>query len=114
MSVIQEFDMLALLAALDSWNPMFLNRRVVVFTDSEAVRGSFPKTWSNNTLCSDLLLKIFQVEESSMCQIWLERVPSQSNPADLMSREKVMRWMNVERQPVDYHSLWEQVAIGRG
>ena len=80
VSVIQEFEMLALLAALDLWSPIFLNKKVVVFTNSEAVRGSFLKTWSNNNLSSDLLLKIFQVEESSMCQIWLERVPSQSNP----------------------------------
>ena len=30
--VIQEFEMLALLAALDLWSPIFLNKRVVVFT----------------------------------------------------------------------------------
>ena len=114
MTIIQELEMLALLIALSLWNSFISHRRVVIFTDSESVRGSFLKTWSNNNLCSNLLWKIFQVEESSMCQVWLERVPSHSNPADLMSREKVIKWKGIERQQVDVNSLWDKVAIDRG
>ena len=114
VSVIQELEMIALLTALVLWNPVIINKRVVVFTDSESVRGSFLKTWSNNDQCSDLLLKISQVEESCLCQVWLERVPSQSYPADVLSREVVTTWMNAERRRSDCRSLWREVAIPRG
>jgi hypothetical protein len=42
--------------------------------------ASLYKTWSHN---SKLLARIFFVEESNLCPLWLERVPSQSNPVDI-------------------------------
>ena len=113
MSVIQ-LEMFALLTALVLWNSVITNKRVVVFTDSESVRGSFLKTWSNNDQCSDLLRIIFQVEESCLCHVWLERVPSQSSPANVLSREVVTTWMNAERRRSDCRSLWREVAIPGG
>ena len=70
--------MLALLAAVELWCPLYPSHRVVAFTDSEAVRGRFLKSWSNNAQCSHLLSRIFQVEDGCLCQIWLERVASQT------------------------------------
>ena len=109
VSIIQELEMFAFVAALTLWIRMIGNRRVVVFTDSESVRGSFLKTWSNNNQC--LLRQIFQVEAKCLCQVWLERVPSQSNPADVMSREVVTAWMSADRFRLDCKSLWREVAI---
>ena len=99
-TVIQELEMLALLVAVSVWCPVFKSYGVVAFTDSESVRGAFLKTWSNNLNSSHLLTCIFQVEESSMCQVWLER-PSQSNPVDGLSREETTSWMSLTRQIVD-------------
>ena len=107
VTVIQELEMLALLAAVCSWCPVFSNHRIVIFTDSESVRGSFLKTWSHNAQNSRLLAQIFQVEEECLCQLWLERVPSQSNPADLFSREKLLQWNGLSSQSVDCLALWE-------
>lgn len=111
VSIIQELEMFAFLAALCH---MIENRRVVVFTDSESVRGSFLKTWSQNAQCSFLLRQIFQLEAECLCQVWLERVPSQSNPADVMSREVVTAWMSADRFRLDCKSLWREVAIPSG
>ena len=50
-NVIQEMEMLALLAFLISpeiWCPVWHGHRAVAFTDSEAVRCSFPQTWFHN------------------------------------------------------------------
>ena len=65
-NVIQEMEMLRV------WH----GHRVVAFTDSEAVRCSFLKTWSHNNPCSKLLAWLFFVEENNLCPVWLERVPS--------------------------------------
>ena len=114
VTVIQELEMLALMAAISLWCPEFKSYRVVAFTDSESVRGAFLKTWSNNHQNNHLLACIFQVEEECLCQIWLERVPSQSNPSDLLSREKVNQWMGLKCRQVDFRNLWNRAALFRG
>ena len=112
-AVIQELEMLALLVAVSVWCPVFKSYGVVAFTYSESVRGAFFKTWSNNLNSSHLLTRIFQVEESSMCQVWLER-PSQSNPVDGLSREETTSWMSLTRQTVHCRSVWHKSANYRG
>ena len=114
VTVIQELEMLALMAAISLWCPEFKSYRVVAFTDSESVRGAFLKTWSNNHQNNHLLACIFQVEEECLCQIWLERVPSQSNPSDLLSREKFNQWMGLKCRQVDFRNLWNRAALFRG
>ena len=62
-TVIQELEMMAVLAAVKSWRGFLKSRRVVLFTDSESVRGSFLKTWSANDDSDDMISVIFEVEE---------------------------------------------------
>ena len=114
VTVIQELEMLALLIAVRLWFPEFKSHRFVAFTDSESVRGAFLKTWSNNTHNSRFLTHIFQMEEDYLCQLWLERVPSQSNPSDCLSRKKVESWKGLKRRQVDCQSLWNEAALLRG
>ena len=47
--------MMAVLAAVKSWRSFLKSRRVVLFTDSESVRGSFLKTWSANEDSDDMI-----------------------------------------------------------
>ena len=47
-TVIQELEMMAVLAAMRVWRKLIKAFRVVLFTDSEAVRGAFLKSWSAN------------------------------------------------------------------
>ena len=44
---------------------------------------------------------IFQVEEELDLPVWIERVPSQSNPADVLSREIVKKFGEAEKVEVD-------------
>ena len=60
-----------------------------MFTDSEAVRGAFLKSWSANDDSDKMINIIFQVEGNFDIPVWVERVPSQSSPSDILSRETV-------------------------
>ena len=113
-TMIQELEMLALLIAASMWCPHHEGRRIVAFTDSESVRGSFLKTWSGNDPSSKILRNIFLLEETHSCHIWLERVPSQSNPADSLSRSQVAHWAGHERTRVDVTKLWNHTASSMG
>ena len=79
-TVIQELEMMAVLAAVKSWRSFLKSRRVVLFTDSESVRGSFLKTWSAKEDSDDMISVIFRVEGEFDVPLWIGRVPSQSNP----------------------------------
>ena len=61
-----------------------------------------------------MLAQVFRVEERCLCQVWIERVPGQSNPVDILSREKVERWKGLDRQCIDCHSVWLESAQNRG
>jgi hypothetical protein len=39
---------------------------------------------------------------------WIERVPSQSNPADVLSRELVLHHLGLSRAEVDLETMWQQ------
>ena len=58
-TVIQELEMMAVLEAMKVWKRVIKACRVVMFTDSEAVRGAFLKSWSANDDSDNI---VFQVE----------------------------------------------------
>jgi ribonuclease HI len=106
-NVLQEMEMLALLISIEIWCPVWQGHKVVAFTDSEAVRCSFLKTWSHKNPCSKLFARIFFVEESNLCPVWLKRVPSQSNPVDILSRRRMASWMGIQNTSVDFRKFWK-------
>ena len=77
-TVIQELEMMAVLAAMKVWKELIKTCRVVLFADSEAVRGAFLKSWSANDDSDRMISVIFQVESDFDVPVWIERVPSQS------------------------------------
>ena len=102
--------MMAVLAAVRVWQKLINSCRVVLFTDSEAVRGAFLKSWPANKGSDRMIDVIFQVEEEFDLPVWIERVPSQSNPADVLSREIVTRFGKAERVEVDPWEMWCMLA----
>ena len=110
VTIIQELEMLALLVAVELWSPEWDHCRFVAFTDSESVRCSFLKSWSMNETNNRLLERVFKVEEESGCQIWLERVPSQSNPSDYLSRQLVAKWHNKSKTDVCLDMTWKRAG----
>ena len=107
-TIIQKLEMMAVLAAIKVWKALIKSRRVVLFTDSEAVRGSFLKSWSANEDSDKMINIIFQVEEELDVPVWIERVPSQSNPSDILSRETVEKFGKAEKVQVD---PWEMSKL---
>ena len=76
-TIIQELEMMAVLGALKSWEVDLSRRRVLLFTDSEAVRRSFLKSGSANEDSDRLMDLIFDIESRIEIPVWIERVPSQ-------------------------------------
>ena len=113
-TVIQELEALAAYVAVVKFQHLLGKRRVVLFSDSEAVRGAFLKSWSSNSNCDNILNGLFKHEEEHDLQIWLERVASQSNPADQLSREVTLRHLNLERIRVDLNQVWTEVVLSSG
>ena len=105
-TVIQELEMMAVLAAMKVWKRLIKACRVVMFTDSEAVRGAFLKSWSAHDDSDKMIDIIFQVESDFDVPVWIERVPNQSNPADILSRETVMEFEGAEKAEVDAGEMW--------
>ena len=109
-TIIQELEMLAVLCAFKCWQKESAVHRVVLFTDSESVRGAFLKNWSANHDSDKLLESIFQIESTFNLPVWIERVPSQSNPADLLSREVVTKFGDAAKIEVDPWEMWNETA----
>ena len=109
-TIIQESEMLAVLCAFKCWQKESAIHRVVLFTDSESVRGAFLKNWSANHDSDKLLESIFQIESTFNLPVWIERVPSQSNPADLLSREVITEFGDAAKIEVDPWEMWNETA----
>ena len=109
-TIIQELEMLAVLCAFKCWQKESAIHRVVLFTDSESVRGAFLKNWSANHDSDKLLESIFQIESTFNLPVWIERVPSQSNPADLLSREVITEFGDAAKIEVDPWEMWNETA----
>ena len=102
--------MLAVLCALKCWQNEANVHRVVLFTDREAVRGAFLKSWSANTDSGRLLDTIFGIEAGFHLPVWIDRVPSQSNLADALSREVVTVLGSATKAEVDPWEVWNLTA----
>eukprot|EP00435_Cladocopium_sp_Y103_P060970 s205_g22.t1 len=113
-TAIQELEALAVLVAVSCMQEILTGFRVVLFSDSESVRGAFLKAWSGNQNCSKVLLEIFRLEEEVQSQFWIERVPSQSNPADPLSRQEMSSFTGVARTRCDIKQLWQKLVQVRG
>ena len=70
------------------------------------MRGTFLKSWSANKDSDKMINITFQVEEEFDLPVWSERVPSQSNPADVLSREIVTKFGEAEKVEVDPWEMW--------
>ena len=99
-TIIQELEMMAVLAAMKVWKELIKTCRVVLFTDSEAVRGAFLKSWSANDDSNKMIRVIFQVESAFNVPVWI------GNPSDVLSRETVAEFTGAEKTEVDPREIW--------
>ena len=94
-TVIQELEMMAVLAAMKVWKDLIKACRVVLFTDSEAVRGAFLESWSANDDSDKMISVIFQVESDFDVPVWIEefqvKVTLQISCQEMLSLEELKK-----------------------
>eukprot|EP00435_Cladocopium_sp_Y103_P025333 s1821_g6.t1 len=108
LTVIFELEGLAIAAGLQVFSHLISGRRVVVFTDNQAAQSCIVKCKSANDHMDFIIRHICSLEESMGLLAWLERVPSQSNPADEMSRAEIETYLEMSRSRIDLLNVWEQ------
>lgn len=114
-TAIMELEMVPISIAVHQWKQLLQSHSVVLFTDNESVRASILKGSSTNTVVDQLMKDLFRLEEEISCQIWLERVPSQSNPADEPSRKICLTLLgSTDRIKVDVIEVWIKSAHSTG
>ena len=89
--VICQIELWAFVAVRWDLRATLLNRRVIAWIDNEAARISFIKAASHSTTMAAMCQVCCDMEMSYPAMLWIERVPSFSNPADLPSRHQVRR-----------------------
>ena len=107
-TAIFELEGLAIVAGIDAFSPTIAGKRLVIFTDNEAVQASVIKCRSSNNHMDLVIKRMCSLEENLNIMAWIERVPSFSNPADHPSREVLETYLNSKRIRVDTHALWEK------
>ena len=68
-TAIEELEALAVLIAALTFRNYLEGYCAVIFSDNEAVRGAFLKSWSQNQGCSSILPKPFEMEDSMQSQL---------------------------------------------
>ena len=109
-----ELEALAIYVGLQLFAETIKGTRLVVFTDNLSAQAALIKCRSNN-LNVDLVIKgICSLEESLSMMCWLERVPSFSNPADVLSREKVLSYKGMQCSEMNLLEAWKNCQKENG
>ena len=109
-TVIFELEGLAIAVALHVFSQHIKGRRVVVFTDNKSAQACLIKCKSQNDNMNLIIRFICSIEEHLGLVTWIERVPSQSNPADELSRKKLESYLGKATTKVDLMEMWNKCA----
>ena len=83
---IMELEALAIYVGISLFKDLINDARLVVFSDNQSVQTSVVRCKSNNQSVDLIIRGICSMEERLNATCWIERVPSFSNPADVLSR----------------------------
>jgi hypothetical protein len=106
-TVIFELEGLAIAVALNAFSEHVKGRRVVIFTDNQSAQSCLIKCKSSNHHTNLIVRSICSSEKKLGLVTWIERVPSQSNPADELSRKKTHEYAGVKATQIDLLERWE-------
>lgn len=102
--IIFEAETLAAILSVFLRRDLFVNKRVILFVDNEGTKFSVLKGMSANA-CADLMAELFATLESELhSSIWISRVPSKSNVADMPSRG--IKQMPILAHAIDVSQSW--------
>ena len=82
-------EMFAPVQALNQLRKSIRNKRVILLVDSEAVEGALVKGYSRAEDLCELTAVFWQIVAEEGCSIYIDRVSTDSNPADGPSRDAV-------------------------
>lgn len=105
---IFELEGLAVATALQQvLGTLLKGKRVVIFTDNQSVQSCLVKCKSNNDHMNLIIRSACSLEEELGLVSGIERVPSQSNPADL-SRERLASYPGMTPTVVNMEAMWHK------
>ena len=105
-TAIFELESFAAVLAINLWKDVLRGRSIVIFSDNEAFRSAVVRCHSSNARGDRLVQELCRLEEDLHTSVWLERVASQSNPADPLSRGVECSYTRSERRTFDVIAMW--------
>ena len=84
--VIGLVELYACVVALMEWRTVLRDQRLILFVDNYGAQDCLVKGAANVETWRQLLLILEDVEHDFFANLWVTRVPSESNPADFPSR----------------------------
>ena len=112
---IFEIELLAVLVALNVWEPKLRYCQCVFYLDNAAARGSLIAGATPSSTGSSLVSEFVRIEMRGQIKVWFARVPTSSNVADKPSRLEVTELVTegVSRVACQCSTLLEQVRRNR-
>ena len=86
-TVIFEAELIASVAAIILWRDRIVNSSLVAFVDNNSVRDVCISGKVRNAIGHKLITLLLAAEDPAGLNTWIARVPSPSNPPDILSRE---------------------------
>ena len=86
-TVIFEAELIASVAAIILWRDGIVNSSLVAFVDKNSVRDVCVSGKVRNAIGHQLITLLLAAEDLAGLNTWIARVPSPSNPPDILSRE---------------------------
>ena len=107
-TILFELEGLAFATGISLFRQRIARKRLIIFTDNQAVQACLLKCISSNDHMDLIIKDVCRTEERLNLISCIERVPSQSNPSDVLSRELVHKFLGVDRSSVDLCAMWRQ------
>ena len=98
--VIHQAELLPAAMALSIWGPKLIGRKLILFVDNDGARGSLIKGVSTSRPSARIVNWFWHTAAENELYVWVDRVPSKSNPADAPSRGSFV-WLREQGYSID-------------
>ena len=100
-SQICMIELVAVIVAIETFRHYLAGKHVLIFVDSEAVEGALVKGYTARPDICELVGVFWQLALQLKCSVYIDRVPTDANPADHPSRNRMeigekLGWKTVE------------------
>ena len=108
--IIFELEFLAMWSALYAWRDQLVCSPLVIFTHNDAVRDSLIACQTSRSYAAVILETCLRLEFSLALNMWIARVPTDSNIADDPSRDIVEHLLKLgaQRDTLNFEEMWRK------